>query len=252
MTTETRIAPDSATGLAGPSSRTLLARGSRWRLPIAYRAISATALCVDLALILASATCAEAIYHRLPDEFGGEYSHTLAAAIFVAILFVATMRVQKLYSPNRLMVWDDQARSVLAAWCGAFLILASGVFSWGVSHDLSRGDILLFWATGVVALLGHRAAWRFALPRALESGGLRGRTIISLSCEERVPPQFPDSLTRHGYHAVAHFHLPDSGAGADEAIESVISLCRTSDIEEVMLFVDPEHMLNVRWVARRL
>jgi hypothetical protein len=137
MTTDTRMAPDSATGLAGPSSRMLLARGSRWRLPIAYRAISATALCVDLALILASATCAEAIYHRLPDEFGGEYSHTIAAAIFVAILFVATMRVQKLYSPNRLMVWDDQARSVLGAWCGAFLILLSGVFSWGVRLSCS-------------------------------------------------------------------------------------------------------------------
>ncbi len=45
---------------------------------------------------------------------------------------------------------------------------------------------------------------------------------------------------------------PMSGAHADEVIESVISLCRTSDIEEIMLFVDPEHMSNVRWVARRL
>src|SRR5271157_1224389 len=120
MTTETQIAPESAAGLAGPRSRTLLARGSRWRLPIAYRAIASTALGIDLALILASATCAQTIYHRVPDELGGEYSHTIAAAIFVAILFVATMRVQKLYSPNRLMVWDDQARSVLGAWCGAF------------------------------------------------------------------------------------------------------------------------------------
>src|SRR5271154_1687515 len=188
MTTETQIAPESATGLA--RNRALLARGSRWRLPIAYRAIASTALGVDLALILASATCAQAIYHPAPDELGGEYFHTIAAAIFVAVLFVATMRVQKLYSPNRLMVWDDQARSVLGAWCGAFLILASGVFSWGVSRDLSRGDILLFGAIGVVALLGHRAAWWIALPRALESGALRGRTVVSLTCEEEVPPEF--------------------------------------------------------------
>ena len=68
--------------------------------------------------------------------------------MFVAVLFVAAMRIQKLYSPTRLVVIDDQARSVLGAWCGAFLILASGVFTWGVSHDLSRGDILLFWAIG--------------------------------------------------------------------------------------------------------
>jgi Undecaprenyl-phosphate glucose phosphotransferase len=250
MTTETQIAPESATGLA--RNRALLARGSRWRLPISYRAIASTALGVDLALILASATCAQAIYHPVPDELGGEFFHTIAAAIFVAVLFVATMRVQKLYSPNRLMVWDDQARSVLGAWCGAFLILASGVFSWGVSRDLSRGDIILFGAIGIVALLAHRAAWWIALPRALESGALRGRTIVSLTCEDAVPSQFTDNLTRHGYHVAAHFHVPADESSADEAIDSVISVCRTSDIEEVVLFVDPERMSNVRWLARRL
>src|SRR6201996_6106487 len=252
MTTDTQTAPESATGVAVASSRPLLAGGRRWRLPIAYGAIASTALGIDLALILASATFSEALYHNIPDEFAGEYSHTIAAAIFVAILFVAAMRVQKLYSPTRLMLWDDQARSVLAAWCGAFLILASGVFSWGVSHDLSRGDVLLFWATGVVALLAHRAAWIYALPRALESGALRGRTIISLTCNEGAPPEFADNLARHGYNTVAHFDIPESRVDAEEVVESVISQCRMSDIEEIMLFVDPEHMSSVRWLARRL
>ena len=252
MTTESQTVPEPATGLQGRTARALRARATRWRLPISYGAISSTALCVDLALILGSATLAKAIYNNIPDAFEGEYSHTLAAATFVAILFVAVMRVQKLYSPTRLMVWDDQARSVLGAWCGAFLILASGVFSWGVSHDLSRGDVLLFWGIGVVALLGHRAAWRLALPPALESGALRGRTIVSLTCEESVPAEFTDNLARHGYHAAAHFYMPDSGPAADEVVDNVISLCRTSHIEEVMLFIDPEHMSNVRQVARRL
>jgi putative colanic acid biosysnthesis UDP-glucose lipid carrier transferase len=253
MTTESQAASESASGLAGASSRPLLARENRWRLPISYGSIASTALGLDLALILGSAIFAETIYHQAgPDAFEGEYSHTLAAAVFIAILFVAAMRVQKLYSPTRLTMWDDQARSVLAAWCGAFLILASGVFSWGVSHDLSRGDVLLFWATGVVVLLAHRAAWRFALPRALESGALRGRTIVSLTWEDNVPPEFTENLTSHGYHAVAHFQMPDDTTAADQIIERVISLCRTSDIQEVMLFVDPERMSNVRWVARRL
>jgi putative colanic acid biosynthesis UDP-glucose lipid carrier transferase len=110
----------------------------------------------------------------------------------------------------------------------------------------------LFWASGVVALLAHRAAWWFALPRALESGALRGRTIVSLTCEDNVPPEFTENLVSHGYHTVAHFHMPDDGTRSDEVIERVISLCRTSDIEEIMLFVDPERMSNVRSVARRL
>ena len=37
----------------------------------------------------------------------------------------------------------------------------------GVSHDLSRGDILLFWAFGAVALLFHRmCGGRFFLERS--------------------------------------------------------------------------------------
>src|SRR5580693_9671566 len=198
MTTESQTAPESASGLAGASTRPLLEGERRWRLPIAYGSIAPLALGVDLALILGSATFAETVYHKIPDEFGGEFSHTLAAAIFVAILFVAAMRVQKLYSPTRLMVWEDQARSVLGAWCGAFLILASGVFSWGVSHDLSRGDVLLFWASGVVALLAHRAAWRFMLPPALASAQLRGRTIVRLTCVFCDAPEFTENLTGHG------------------------------------------------------
>jgi len=90
------------------------------------------------------------------------------------------------------------------------------------------------------------------LPRALESGALRGRTIVSLTSEDAVPPQFSENLARHGYHPMAHFHVPPGESSADEVIDNVIAICRTSDIEEIMLFVDPERMSNVRWVARRL
>lgn len=172
--------------------------------------------------------------------------------MFVAILFVAAMRIQKLYSPERLIVIDDQARSVLSAWCGAFLILASGVFTWGVSHDLSRGDILMFWAIGAVGLLIHRLVWRAVLPRALESGALRGRTVVSMSCEEAVPQRFADNLSRYGYHILAHFHVPAGEPSAEDVVDNVISLCRTSDVEEVLLFVDPERMTYLRSIAKRL
>ncbi len=252
MRTDSQTARETVPSLSGARAGAPVDDAKRWRLPIAYRAIAATALGVDLALILASATCAEAIYHKFPDAITGEFSHTIAAAIFVAVLFVASIRVQKLYNPTRLMVWDDQARSVLGAWCGAFLILASGVFSWGVSYDLSRGDVLLFWAIGVVVLLGHRAVWSIALPRALESGALRGRTILSLSCEEAAPAHFVENLTRHGYYAMAHFNVPPDEFSADDLLDNVISICRTSDIDEIVLFVNPERMSNVRWIARRL
>jgi len=225
---------------------------ARWRLPIAYSAIAATALIIDLAIIGASAMSSEVIYHQIPSEFAGEFSHTMAAATIVAVLFVAAMRVQELYTPTRLVVLNDQARRLLSAWCGAFLILASGVFTWGVSHDFSRGDILLFWAIGALALLTHRTAWRIVLPRALASGALRARTVVSLSCEEAVPPRLVENLTRHGYHISAHFHVPLGEPCRDEVIDDVIAMCRTANVEEVVLFLDPERMSNVESIARRL
>ena len=251
MGTNTNLAPKSPRTLTGEA----VLRGSesrRWRLPIAYRAIPTTALAIDLAIIVGSAVGAEWAYHDGRSAFEGEFSHTFAAAVFVAVLFVAAMRIQKLYSPVRLIVIDDQARSVLSAWCGAFLILASGVFTWGVSHDLSRGDILLFWAMGAVALLAHRAMWRVVLPRALESGALRGRAVVSVSCEDAIPQRLVDTLSRHGYHVLDHFHVPLGDPRADEIVEAVIAMCRTSDVEEVLLFVDPERMTYLRMLAKRL
>jgi putative colanic acid biosynthesis UDP-glucose lipid carrier transferase len=249
MRSDSKVVPASAPSFTAPASAS--SRG-RWRLPLAYRAIPATALAFDLVLIAASAFVAESLYHNVPSQFEGEFSHTLAAAMFVAVLFVAAMRVQRLYDPIRLIVMDDQTRSVLSAWCGAFLILASGLFTWGVSHDLSRGDILIFWAVGAIALLAHRTFWRIALPRALESGALRGRTVVSLSAEDSIPQHFVENLTRHGYHIVAHFHVPAAEHFAEEALDNVISMCRTSEIEEVVLFVNPERMSNLRSIAKRL
>ena len=248
MRSDSEVAPNSA------SSFTRAARSSapRWRLPVAYRAIPSIALGIDIALIAASAFGGEALYHSVPVGFAGELSHTTAAAMFVAVLFVAAMRVQKLYDPTRLIVMDDQVRSALSAWCGAFLILASGVFTWGVSKDLSRGDILIFWALGALGLIAHRAFWRIALPRALESGALRGRTVVSLSAEDAIPQRLVENLTRHGYHMVAHFHIPEGEPFAEDVVDNIISMCRTSEIEEVVLFVNPERMSNLRAIARRL
>ncbi len=254
-----RTDPEAATETARSISSVSPARASsnrRWRLPIAYRAIPRIALAIDLAIIIFSAIGAEFLYHNISAEFEaefeGQFSHTIAAAMFVAVLFVAAMRIQKLYSPAHLVVIDDQARSVLSAWCGAFLILASGVFTWGVSHDISRGDILLFWAIGAAALLAHRVVWRAVLPRALESGALRGRTVVSMTCEDAVPQRFVENLSRYGYHILAHFHVPVGDPSADEVVDRVISMCRTADVEEVLLFVDPERMTHLRLIAKRL
>ena len=90
MRSDSEFAAESATSFAGAP----FASRPRWRLPIAYRAIPAVALAIDLVLIAASAFSAQALCHKVPAELEGQFSHTMAAATFVAVLFVAAMRVQ--------------------------------------------------------------------------------------------------------------------------------------------------------------
>lgn len=91
MRSDSHAAPSSATVLPGGQNARPVS--PRWRLPFAYGGIPAVALALDLALILASAIVAESLYHEVPSALEGEFSHTLAATMFVAILFVAAMRI---------------------------------------------------------------------------------------------------------------------------------------------------------------
>src|ERR1700677_2529542 len=188
MTSESQTAPESASGLAGASSRPLLADGRRWRLPIAYGSIASVALGVDLALILGCATFAETVYHRIPNEIAGEYSHTLAAAIFVAILFVAAMRVQKLYSSTR------RCAPVLGGRRGSASRAPGGVEICAAARTGKRG------AEGAHnrqrCVRAERAA---ALHRELDPSRLSRRSQL---------PHIRWRSGRRGRHREHHFALP--------------------------------------------
>ena len=93
--------------------------------------------------------------------------------------------------------------------------------------------------------LAHRVAGRTREPSSA------GRTIVSLSCEEAVSPG-----SSRIWRAMAIIFDPLScSAGRayqDEVINNVIAMRRAVNIEEVVLFVDPERMSNVQSIARRL
>ena len=131
MTTESQTAPESASGLPGAGGRPLIAGGRRWRLPIAYGSIASTALALDLALILGSATFAETIYHNIPEAFAGEYSHTIAAAIF-ALKSRICLPITTLSSLRAVVNWS------LSTWPPLYTVLTLLVTALLVSQLADR------------------------------------------------------------------------------------------------------------------
>ena len=42
----------------------------------------------------------------------------MAAAVFVAVLFISATAIREFYDPSRLTSWNEQLRYVIGAWCG--------------------------------------------------------------------------------------------------------------------------------------
>ena len=208
---------------------------SRIRLPISYRGVAGFVASLDFSIILGSALIATALYNFTTDPGQEEMSRSMAAAVFVAVLFVSATALRNYYSPSRLTSWNEQVRYLLGAWCGTFLILASGVFAGGVGKELSRGTIILFWAVGGVGLLLHRALWRRYLPIALSSGALKGRNAIVISWDEPIGAGFRRSLSSHGYSVAALLVIGAEKEQTARGLDSLISFARGASIDDIFL-----------------
>ena len=206
-----------------------------FHLPVTYRGIPLFAAGADVLIVVIAALISGSFFHFTDSQPDGEVSRNMAGAVFVAVLFVAAMWARKLYQPSRLVILGDQVRGLLGTWCGAFLLLASGVFTWGVGKELSRETILSFWAIGGAALLAHRQLWRMYLPKALANGAIKGRKAVVIVWDEPQTARSSSLLVRHGYLVVKAFQLGPSAEDSAATLEEVISFVRGQDIDDIFL-----------------
>lgn len=176
----------------------------------------------------------------------------MGAAVFVAVLFVSATILRKFYDPSRLSSWNEQVQYVFGAWCGTFLLLASGVFAWGVGRELSRGTMMIFWAVGGMTLLAHRALWRIYLPVALRSGALKARRAIVVTWDEPISAAFKRSMSNHGYSVTAQLVVSDDDKKTNEGLLDLIAFARGAVIDDIFLVPKSRHSLGMREVLASL
>ena len=222
----------------------------RIRLPISYRGIPGFAATLDFLIILGSAAVADAFYNFMVAPV--ELSRNMAAAVSVAVLFVSTTILRKFYDPSRLTSWNEQVQYILGAWSGTFLLLAGGVFAWGVGRQFSRETILVFWAVGGMTLLVHRALWRAYLPAALRSGALKARRAIVVAWDEPISAAFKRSMSKHGYSVAAQLVVDDDEKKATEGLVHLIAFARGEVIDDIFLVPKSRHSLGMGAVLESL
>jgi Undecaprenyl-phosphate glucose phosphotransferase len=157
-----------------------------------------------------------------------------------------------LYDPSMLANLSFQVRYVVGAWCGTFLLVASGVLAWGVGKELSRGTVLLFWAAGGVGLIVHRAFWRAYLPAALTSGVLKGRNAIVVTWDEPSSATFKKSMARHGYSLAAQLVVTGDDKATSVGVKNLIDFARGTAIDDIFLVPRNRHSLGIGVVTEAL
>ena len=226
--------------------------GSARRMPFSYRDIANIATALDIAIVLISALVGQALTQLVNSRFQSDAGRELAAAVFVSVLFVTTLRMRELYEPLRLMDWRDQFGAVVAAWCGSFLIFASGLFAWRIGESVSRIDLVLFWSVGGAALLIHRAVWSVFLPIAMKTGGLRRRRVALMCLAGADTEAVGATLRRYGNSVAMLAARPASASTQTDGLEDFIQAIRGQDVEEVFVAAGLPDAAALTDIGRRL
>lgn len=225
-----------------------------WRPALSYRSIPGLAIGFDFLLIIVTGLISEATYHAAVFGGFGFVERSVAVALFVALIFVVIARMNNLYIPTQLLLWNAQLNNTIWIWSVAFFLLSGWLFVWGAGKDVSRGSVISFWGIGLVALIGARAFWRIFLAKALKKGVLRGRRVVLIGQKNLIQkPIFLASLGRHGYEILHQFSFQNSrGDELSHALRGAIAFVRGSEVEEVLVALPDRDAARVSQIVDRL
>ncbi|CAO4157340.1 undecaprenyl-phosphate glucose phosphotransferase [Methylorubrum extorquens] len=187
----------------------------------------------------------------------GSRVEDLTVALTVAAIFVLIGNQYGLYQFDGNRMIGRRVRHISLIWALTFLFLTAVAFGLKVGAEFSRGFILVFAATGLVAVCGARIFMSAAVRRAEVNNDLRRRPIyllapraIALQRDIRI------SLGSLGL-GVAQIFDWDSGqsedvqeASAKDAARRLLAAIHGSDVEEIVIAADARIWLAVRDLLR--
>jgi Undecaprenyl-phosphate glucose phosphotransferase len=210
----------------------------------------------DFLLIVLSYFVASVLYRSLMGAVP-EQEISIGAGLIVGVVFVAIAWFQGVYDNHRLLSATWQLRKVVVIWVVSLTILAVAAFLLKSTANLSRGTIILFAFSGVVALGAHRMVWRFGLASTFARGRLIDRKVVLLSLRslDFTSSRFKD-LRKNGFDVVRHFVLGTAEGQDDVAwarrVQDVIRQSRATDADEYLLAIDWNELPMLQQLSQHL
>jgi Undecaprenyl-phosphate glucose phosphotransferase len=212
--------------------------------PISLNVMSPLVAIFDLIWIVALGVVTGLLYDHMALGGNGEAHNYLGPGIAVATLYSAFGHAAQLYrGPNLLRRKWQVERSALV-WLMAFVFLASIAFLLKTGATFSRGEMLLFFASGAFAV----AVMRFVVARVctfvISSGALKSTRVVLVGlADELAANDALPALETYGYAVVGVFSLPTDGNLAFDRdsltarLREVTRYVRDKDIDEIIVAI---------------
>lgn len=213
-------------------------------VPISLNVMSPLVAIFDLIWIVLLGVAAGLLYDAMILGGTGTAQNYLGSAIAVATLYSAFGHAAKLYrAPNLVRLKWQVGRSTLI-WLVVFVFLATFAFLLKIGADFSRGEMLLFFTSGIFATAAMRIAVAHVCTVVISSGVLKpNRVIVVGLADELAANETLSTLERYGYAVAQVFSLPlDQSCTFDEEalrirLREVVCYVREKSIDEIIIAV---------------
>ena len=220
-----------------------------------YWAGPLTATCDVVALVLLGPASALA-YEYFARGVETSRPNYLGVSCLVAGLTVSLFKSRGLYNRS-FVLGQDAFIPIFKTWLLVFALLAVGAFLLGISEQLSRGALLVYFATGGLALTSTRRILRGYLRKSIDNGSIRGRRVLLIGDRQEI--SFADlgpALRCHGYSLAATF-LYDSARtdlAPDDQLSwgDIIDTAHSGKIDEIVVAGRWSEIARVETIVDRL
>src|SRR3954469_8247876 len=232
MRAEVSNAPESITSRAGAFRR------KTW-LEINYQEFGWALLLCDFSLIVLLSISSGVVYHGSAFGMPGDLEAYVGAGFVVGGFFVACQKASGLYDPIALIERSRCITRTVAVWAFVFTFFATAAFLLKITDSFSRGTMILWFASGLVAIAGTREVAARLFAQGLENGALQGRRVLAIcDAEEATDPELEHLLRRVGYQVDDVFVAPPLNSDRWlSLIDDVRIGVRGQDIAEVLVCV---------------
>ncbi len=206
-------------------------------------------LVVDLLLIVSIGFVCSLVYHWAANADIAKAKAFIGAGLLVAFNFVALMAARRNYSLRNLVAPVREVRDAALFWCAVFALMAIAGFVMKISDEFSRGSTILFFLSGLAALIWWRLLAAHLISTALAKGAFAEKNVVVIAEHDLgLSSRSLYELQRYGYRPVATCELtrkeltaPGIPGSLQAKLTDLIETARREHIEDIYLSVGWQH-----------